>query len=186
MVIVLLIGLNMVSTPILQPNANHSLPIHKILYLDRNFSENEIEIITEAALEWHYESGNLVTFNVMKMPARNINTDDAIFITIVNQDFPEIIGLDNAAPDACHLGYYDQIHGMSYIALVPFRIESKIYKMVIMHELGHALDLKHNEGIEGVGTLMYPNVELGVDYVTDTDLQHLCELYGCNPKKLHY
>jgi predicted Zn-dependent protease len=72
-----------------------------------------------------------------------------------------------------------------YIGIVRSRIEDYEFKEVMMHELGHVLGLKHNLGDDGTGTLMYPDVNLGSDTITDTDLKNFCKLYGCDVSKLH-
>jgi hypothetical protein len=185
-VMVLLFIINIVATPILHHDALRQLPVHKTLYVDRNLSEDEMDIIIGAAWEWHIATNQLVVYDVVRMPAQNIDINNSIVIVIVSADFPDMIALDNLKPDGTHLAYYHEKSIVPYIGLVPFRINDKDYKTVVLHELGHSLGLKHNEGWEGIGTLMYPDVTLGATDITDYDLQAFCKLYGCDATRLHY
>lgn len=186
-VMIMLFGLNMVSEPILQHTIKRTIPIHKTLYIDRNLSEDELFIITAAAMEWHLATNGLVSYDVVRLPHRNIDIKNSIIIVIVSADFPEIIALDSVkqTEEGNHMGYYYDTGYVPYIGLVPGRIEDKEYRTVIMHELGHSLGMKHTDNIEGIGTLMYPDVSIGADKITDEDLKSFCQIYRCDVSKLH-
>lgn len=182
---VMLIGLNFISSPILQHSIKRTTPIHKTLYIDRNLSEDELDIITGAAYEWHTATNGMVNYDIVRLPHQNIDVSNSIVIVIVSADFPEIISLDSQSASYNHLGYYYQGGPIPYIALVPYRIEDKLYKTVVMHELGHSLGLRHSDILLGIGTLMYPNVDAGSNTITDADLQQFCQIYGCDANQLH-
>lgn len=184
-VMVMLFILNIVAVPILTHTVDRIAPIHKTLYVDRNLSEDELCIIVGAAWEWHTATNGIVTYDVVRMPAKSIDIHNSIIIVIVSADFPEMIALDSASEDRTHLAYYHERGAVPYIALVPYRIADHDYKPVLMHELGHSLGLQHNEGIDGIGTLMYPNVDASASVITDTDLKNFCKIYGCDASHLH-
>lgn len=186
-VMLMLIGLNMVAAPILQHITKYTVPIHKTLYIDRNLSEEELFTITAAAMEWHLATNSLITYDVVRLPHKNIDIENSIVIVIVSADFPEIIALDSAEQqeEGTHMGYYHERGYVPYIGLVPGRIEDREYKAVILHELGHSLGMKHTDDVSGIGTLMYPNIDGGANKITDEDLQAFCQIYGCNASKLH-
>lgn len=184
-IMVMLFILNIVATPILTHTVARIAPIHKTLYIDRNLTEDELCTIVGAAWEWHQATNGIVTYDVVRMPAQNIDVKNSIIIVIVSADFPEMIALDSAEEDRSHLAYYYERGTIPYIALVPYRISNRDYKAVLMHELGHSLGLGHNDGIEGIGTLMYPNVDASASIITDTDLNNFCKIYGCDASHLH-
>ena len=84
------------------------------------------------------------------------------------------------------LGLFDKKSIIPCIILVSNRILENDYKAVVLHELGHSLGLEHNEGINGIDTLMYPSIDLGSNHITFRDGQQFCKLYHCDPNKLKY
>lgn len=140
--------------------------------------------IVASAWEWHTATKGMVNYNIVKLPAKNIDIENGIIICLVSPDFPEVIDLDTQRPDASHLAYY-KAAPMPYIGVIPNRIPEKDYRTVIIHELGHSLGLAHNNGLKGIGTLMYPNMDFESNYITDTDLENFCKLYKCDATQLH-
>jgi hypothetical protein len=182
----MLIALNIVSAPILQHFVVHQLPVHKTLYLDRNLSDGDTAIIISAALEWHVATNGLVTYDIIKLPRKNISINNSIVIVIVSPDLPDIIALDSATDgEETHLGYYENNVYIPYIGIIPTRIAPEEYRATIMHELGHSLGMKHTDELEGIGTLMYPNADFGARKITDEDLKAFCVIYHCDASKLH-
>jgi hypothetical protein len=185
-VMALLFVINIVATPILTHSVEHHIPVHKVLCIGRDLPEDQMITIIGAAWEWHTATNGLVNLDVVRMPAiERVDMKSAIVMVVVSPDFPNIIALDNDNPAAVHLAYYTDRAAIPYIGIVPSRIEERSYKTVVMHELGHSLGLPHTEGWEGIGTLMYPDISVGADYITDIDLHNFCELYGCDATNLH-
>src|SRR5271167_1411273 len=91
---IMIFGLNIIATPILQHTTKCTLPVHKTLYIDRNLSEDELAIITGAALEWHNATNGMVTYDVIRLPHKHIDVNNSIIVVIVSADFPEMISLD--------------------------------------------------------------------------------------------
>jgi hypothetical protein len=81
-VILMLVGLSAVSVPILQPGMSHELPVYKTLYVDRTITENDFDTIVEAVSEWQRATHRLVQFNVVRMPAKNIDKDNSVVIIL--------------------------------------------------------------------------------------------------------
>lgn len=178
-VVSLLIALNIFASPVLQ---HHQLPIHQTLYVDRNATDDQFTNIVGAAVQWQLATNSLVSYDVVRLPAQGIDIDNSIIIVMVSPDFPNIIALDSDGNN--HLGYFERGQ-INYIALVPERLQNQNIKTIVMHELGHSLYLKHSDIINGIGTLMYPNIELGSDKITDEDLVAFCQIYNCDSSKLH-
>lgn len=159
--------------------------IHKILYVDPNFTDEEYVYISMAASEWTKETNCIAKFDVMKLPQKNINWMKSIFIVKVNEYNPNIIMLDKTNRNKT-LGFFDNSHPINNVLIVESRTNSKNFKSTILHELGHVLGLQHNKGIEGMGTLMYPYDEFGGSAITDTDLNQFCRIYHCDVSSLHH
>lgn len=183
--IALLIAFGEVATPFLQhKRVTHQLPVHKTLYLSREIYDDQIAHITAAAMEWNDDTNGDVTIDIKRLPERSINPADAIVMLNVSPDFPEVIILDNLNQYST-LGFFNDDSLVHYIGLVDERIDAASYNTVIMHEVGHALGLEHIQGIDGLGTLMCPTINLGSSHITMEDLHQFCTLYHCDERKYH-
>jgi hypothetical protein len=169
------------ATIISPTSITRSLPVHKILYIDRNIDDEELYHIVRASFEWFDATSGQVIFDIRRLPSQEINSHNAIFIFNVSPDYPQVIFLD-AVNSQTTLGFFNN-DNLASIGLVDQRIEEGLLTRVIEHELFHSLGMKHQEGIEGIGTLMFPNIELGASHITRTDLMHFCELYHCDYTK---
>lgn len=160
--------------------------IHKILYIDSTFSNEEIADITSAALTWTTKTHYIARFDVVVLPTnQKIDLSKAIFILKITPGYPEVVLLDGLNHHST-LGYYHEKGAAPYIGLIPSRIEGYDYRVVVMHELGHAVGLKHAENLEDMGTLMYPVIDWGADSITHRDLVRFCKIYSCDADKLEY
>ena len=176
--LILLIGLFNFAAPILTHDSKHYNAVHKTLYVDRYLSADSFDAIVLASIEWHEATHGIVTFDVKRLPQRNIDPDNSIIILDVTEDNPKIIELDSAN-DNSTLGYYDDSNRIESILLIVSRIDPEDFKGVVLHELGHALGLKHQTGAEGIGSLMYPSIDIGATSITPADLHQFCTLYDC-------
>jgi len=163
---------------------SHTLPIHKTLYLERGIYRDQLYHIIAATMEWNQATDGDVVLDIKLLPQHDIVPQDAIIIMNVTPDFPEIILLDNINKYST-LGFYNHDSILPYIALVDERISRQDYDAVILHELGHALGLEHIKSFDGIGTLMYPSIDLASDHITMTDLKQFCQLYHCEASKYY-
>lgn len=161
----------------------HEPGFHKILYVDRNFTNREINDITAAAINWTLTTNHIVEFDVVKLPAEHIDTINGIAVMKITEDNSMAMVIDQYN-DHNTLGFYNKDGPMTYIALITDRIADYDFFTVMSHELGHALGLRHISGEDGIGTLMYPSITLSSTNITDKDLEKFCELYNCNKNQL--
>jgi hypothetical protein len=172
------------SVPLFQPQVNYPKYVHKTIYLDRYLAKDEVEFITYAALKWGESTKYRATFDIVTLPQKNVTiTENDIIILNTSPDNPHIMMLDENNKFFTY-GYYDPNSPIPAIYLVSDRLTDENYVVVVMHELGHALGLKHNDDINGIGTLMYPNIILAASKITSYDLMKFCKLYHCNVKDL--
>ena len=173
-------------TTVLHPTVIYPLEIHKTLYLDETFDDFEVEIISNAAAEWQQATGGRANYSVQKLPFENqeIDFDNSIIVIKVSRHYPEVAELDFIG-NQITLGYCNSRGSVQYIALVSDRLSDNLYQSVMLHELGHSLGLQHNDSSNGVGTLMYPSIEMGSQYITHKDLVNFCQLYRCDANLLH-
>lgn len=181
--IVLVVVLFQISGQLIELPPEYGNHVHKTIILDRDFDSDEVELVITSAIEWTEATHHVAEIDVIQLPAVGIIlNEDTILMSSVGLDAPDIL-IYEASSGNQDLGLYTKRGGTSIIELVSERIPDKYYKGVILHELGHALGLEHNEGLEGVDTLMYPYIELSADHITPIDLNNFCKLYHCDFSK---
>lgn|SRR5574337_317525 len=169
-------------------SSDHTLPVHRTLYVERRIDDEELYHILEATLEWNTATNGQVTFDIKRLPSHSINPEESVIIVNVTPDYPDIILLDTVG-EMSTLGYFNDHGVLSSISLVDSRITDSQFTGVVLHELGHYLGLQHPNSDEhpeiGVGSLMYSNVDLGSSHITVEDMKQFCNLYHCDWKKFH-
>lgn len=165
--------------------------VHKTLYVDRYLDDDAFEQISYAAIRWSIATNHIIDYDVVRMPIYDhkeiANPEDSIVIILVSPENPDIIQSDTENQDSTLAVYKDRCTSLPVIELVIERIyDPQTLQAVLMHEMGHSVGLKHNEGVDGIGTLMYPNITEGADIITQTDRENFCKLYQCDPTELQY
>jgi len=157
---------------------------HRILYIDPSFDDDEQEFIITSTIIWAKKTNNVVTFDVIFLPTQEIlDGENGIVIGKVSKYNPDIIGLDTINGSQT-LAFFTKDGFIPSINLVTSRMSNDNYQAIVLHELGHALGLKHNLGIDGEGTLMFPSIDRGSSTITYKDLEYFCKLYECDVSKL--
>jgi hypothetical protein len=179
----ILFGL-MVGTSDLHKIVNYKEHTKINLFIDRDFTNEEQEYITSAALQWSEASDHIIEYNVIRLPAEEkIDPENSIVISKVSPDYPQILLLDHSSHMRT-LGYFNGHGEINSIYLVSDRLSDEYYEEVVLHELGHSLGLEHDSSEDGINTLMYPMIDLGSNHITKHDMKQFCYIYDCNVEKL--
>lgn len=155
--------------------------VQKTLYLDRSFNDSEVENIIAATWEWSDATENRVVFTVKMLPDDHIDLRNAIIVNKLSDETAQVVMLD-LFNDKTTLGFYDNKNVIPYIGLITSRLHSRNYKPVVLHELGHALGLGHNDKEEDKGSLMYPIIDDASDHITEKEIKNYCKLHHCKSK----
>jgi hypothetical protein len=180
-VVILVVVYNLFNFTLDEDIPDYTQHTHRVIYIDREFSQKEKESIALAAITWSHRTKNTVIIDVVFLPSKtHLDRKDGVLINKLSEDDPTVYILGENT-----LGYYTKMEYIQYIGLISGRIDDDDFDVVVLHELGHALGLEHVRGIDGVGTLMFPSVDLGSDHITNNDIENFCKLYKCDPKKLN-
>lgn len=157
---------------------------HRTLYLDRTFTKQEIVVITMAAINWSESTNHIMIYDIVILPInRKIDLMRGLVFSKVSPDHPDVM-MQNNFEEENTLAYYYHNNIIDYIIIVGNLEDIESYRAIVLHELGHSLGLKHNIGLNGLGTLMFPSKDFGANRITQTDLENFCKIYSCDASQL--
>jgi len=167
------------------------LIINQNIYYDSDFSSNEIDDITEATKEWSIATRGMVKFNIigeLEVANKNANQDfgknviikfnsfDPFIIDMLHNqihDHGDVIGLEEKTLD-----------GHFVIGIVSDLLKNDTeYKLDVIHELGHAINLVH---VDSGPAIMNSMQDKNLRCLTHLDLQQFCDFYSCNVEEMNF
>lgn len=158
------------------PKASH---IIKTLVLDRKFNEFEIGFIEGACKEWEEKTNHVVEFKIVRAIHKSFIDENTIYINKSDKNNPTIFALEIMSSDTI-FGYYDGKSPIKSILIVSDNVDDIMYQTVVLHELGHALGLKHNTDYGDINTTMYPSINSRQSGLVKKDIDQFCSIYKCS------
>lgn len=161
------------------------MEVHKTVYVDSEFTEEEFMIIQEAADEWAQETNNLATFDVYYGIEDGLynkikHDPNSLLVVKSNSETPLVKSLDKLIKGEV-LGFFLKELEVQSILLVNDRmLGDHYYKAVVIHEMGHSIGLPHTRDEESI---MYRSMNY-VYYLTKSDIRWFCRAYYCDAEKL--
>lgn len=154
------------------------------VWIDPNFSSEQFQIIVQSFGEWEKETNQTVKFHqvdhapILGRPFiavwKSTHTEIYKQKSVINDHSPGMtIGL------TMYHGYYDAA------VLLDYDMGQSIFHGVVLHEIGHCLDLDHVEDAKYDGqTIMRPITSQFSSYLTCLDMTNFCKLWKCSPNEM--
>jgi len=172
--------------------------IRKHIRIDQHFSEQEKKIIFDALITWENATKNFVKFHIIDVRANLLNGYEDSRMLIANDDHrhfevetidiiktyshDDIILKIDKYEKMPILGYACFLYYSNFTLIVVDRLtSSKMFKAIVMHEIGHLLGMLHNKRRY---TLMYPYYNTNMETITRYDLHTFCKINNCNREYL--
>lgn len=148
------------------------------LIVDSNFNLFERIFIEQAARQWELKT-HVASFSIKINNEKDIFLDEnSVYIYKISKSNPQVFALENNSSVEI-LGYYDKYSLIPSILIVSERLDDLNYTQIVMHEIGHAMGLKHNLEKGDDKTLMFPSINSSPSGITDKDIESFCKLYKC-------
>ena len=160
--------------------------VHKTVYVNNSFDDDDFVLIQEAAKEWETETHGLATINVVKgyddYLYKHIAHDQSSLVMMRAGIWNPLVTLLDTELKAPVLGYFFGNEDTQSILLVPGRMKGNdYYRSVIVHEMGHAFALSH---IDAENTVMTAYMSDDSFHLTKMDIDWFCRVYYCDASKL--
>ena len=136
---------------------------------EKNFSPEELIIIDEALIEWSEAVNNHVTFVY-------VFSKETKSLIIIRPDSLQNINDERDLSAVTDWVTWERGGAVT----VPYDIDERNFKALLLHEVGHALGLAHDDS----DTIMYKEKYRTVFNVTCKDVEQFCEVNSCEAEEM--
>ena len=167
------------------------------VYIDKDFTENDMLKIGAALDDWNYALNNYIRFNIV---STKFDMEPSILKTIMSSNGLMILKIDSNSSfipkpdtDGVVLAFTDMV-SRHVIMVIRDRFDNPNYEvandkngltLAMRHELGHVLGLKHI--LSSTKTLMAPKLTLEYDQCIDkTTIEAVAKEQHLNVHRLNY